>query len=516
MAIAAAISTGIGMLIAHNKKGPRQKPAGTDEFRLPTAEEGRALPLVSGTREVKGPNALSPIFDRVTFVRKRYGDKVKFFWYAMGLHWGICQPHVDGVIQFNFNSLTAWPTARDPGDFAADGETRAVIMSKEADLLFGGYYKEGGIRGAIRIQYGGADQPLDSYLATHLGSDQPAYRGMTSVIWERLYVTSIPQLPAMSVVVRRRFKHPDGTAMWYISKAEIVLDGDMDRSHLNAVHWLRERLTCPLYGLGKDASQLGTSWIAAADACYAEGYGISNVWDSAPDDIESVIQEVEGIINGKIYQDPVTGKFEIGLVRDDYDPESLEEFGPEDFWVETMATSSPGTIPTQTVVMWFDRTTRQARPAYGDDIAILARQGGSPIPQELDYAAFVCSPTLAAHVAAREQLQIVAMPKRLTLRALRTMAHLHETSVIRISYPALNIVSMIVRVVTIDRGSLTEGECIIEVVEDVFGQAYTTYGTPPAAGAAPSAETTEDWWVDDTGSSQIVFTTSSTENGPYT
>jgi len=107
------------------------------------------------------------------------------------------------------------------------------------------------------------------------------------------------------------------------------------------------------------------------------------------------------------------------------------------------------------------------------------------------------------------------MPKCLTLRALRTMAHLHETSVVKISYPALNIASMIVRVVTIDRGALTDGGCVLEVVEDVFGQAYTTYGTPPAPGAAAAGESIQDRFLDDDGSSQIVFTTSSTENGPY-
>jgi hypothetical protein len=110
-------------------------------------------------------------------------------------------------------------------------------------------------------------------------------------------------------------------------------------------------------------------------------------------------------------------------------------------------------------------------------------------PMKLDYSDFVCSGSLATTIANREQQQLTAMPKRYTLHAMRTMAHLHETSVIEISYPDLNITSMIVRVVTIDRGSLTEGEIILETVEDVFGTVYTVFATPPAAGESTASET---------------------------
>jgi hypothetical protein len=121
---------------------------------------------------------------------------------------------------------------------------------------------------------------------------------------------------------------------------------------------------------------------------------------------------------------------------------------------------------------------------------------------------------LANTIAARIQQQISAMPKRLTLHALRTMAHLHETSVIEFAYPELNIASMIVRVVTIDRGSLTEGDCILDVVEDVFGQAYTSYGTPPAAGTGPPTETITDRPLDE-GTIEADGTAVATETGPY-
>jgi hypothetical protein len=508
--VATAISTGISLLMAAKQKGP--KAAGKEAFDLPTAEEGRPYPVLFGCRRLRSPNAVSPIIELHAKGKKQragmFNHKTVAYLYHIGLHLGICQANIDGIKQIWVAEKCVWPTLDDPEDQAADGATTATIQAGEC---FGGWKREGGVAGTVHIQYGGADQTLDSYLSSKLGTDQPAYRGFTGVILALVYIGSLPQIKPWSFLGKRTQKSTDGSPMWYISKASVGSEGD-----LNAIHILYELLTSRIVGLGKDTGVIGSSFITAADTCYAEGYGLSAVWDSAADDIEGMVQQIEAIIDGKVYVDPSTGKFEIGLVRDDYDPESLEEFDESDFWVEQMATSSPGKVPSRTVVQWHDRGTLQNRPATDDDIALLARQGGHPIIQEFDYSAFVCSGQLAGKIAAREQQQFSAMPKRLTLRALRTMAHLHETSVIRVSYPALNIASMIVRVVTIDRGSLTEGECVIEVVEDVFGQAYTTYGTPPDSVAERAGEEMEDRFLDDDGYSQIVFTTSGTENGPYT
>ena len=509
MFISTAISTGISLLFAARQKGP--KAAGKEDFTLPTAAEGRPYPVLFGCRRLRSPNAVSPIIElRANAMKKKAGlfkKQTVAHLYHIGLHLGVCQANIDGIRQIWVADKCLWPSLNHPETQTGDGATTATIAAGEC---FGGWQREGGVSGTVHIQYGDSTQTLDSYLSRKLGADQPAYRGFASVILCLVYIGTMPQIKPWTFLGKRTDKLTDGAPMWYVSKAPVGSDGD-----LNAIHILYELLTSIIVGLGKDAASIGTSFAAAADTCYTEGYGLSAVWDSASDDVEGMVQQIEGIIDGKVYVDPSTGKFEIGLVRDDYDAESLEEFDESDFWVEQMATSSPGKVPSKTIVYWHDRETLQSRPAVDDDIALLARQGGHPVVQEFDYSAFVCSAELAGKIAAREQQQFSAMPKRLTLRALRTMAHLHETSVIHISYPALNIGSTVVRVVTIDRGSLTEGQCILEVVEDVFSQAYTTYGIPPSAAADRAGEEIEDRLLDDDGYSQIVFTTSSTESGPY-
>lgn len=491
-------------------KTPRQagpKPAGKDAFQYPTAEEGRPLPVLFGMRRIRGLNAVSGLLEYGTDevqIRVNHRRQTVGFKYNIGLHLGVCHAHIEGIKQIWFAETCVWPTPDDPTVLAADGMTGA---SPNAPGIWGGYEREGGVQGDINIQYGGAAQGLDSYLLSITGPDQPNYRGFTGMILVHpFYIGSQPMLKPISVIAKRTdTKHSDGTAIWYAAKSEV---GAM--SDLNAIHILYELIFDTVIGLAKDTSLVGDSFTTAADTCYSEGFGLSSVWDFAPDDIASMIQATEGIIDGRVYMDPSTGKFEIGLVRDDYTPGDLTEYGPDDFWVESMHAPAIGSVPSKTIVHWHDRTTLQSRPAVDDDIAILFRQGGREVVQEIDYSNFVCDGDLANTIAARDQRSASAMPKRLTLRALRTMADLYETAVIKITYPALNIESMIVRVVSIDRGSLSDGTCIINVVEDVFGQGYTSYGSPPAAETGSASETLTEQLLDTEGYSVLRLWTGPT------
>ncbi len=505
-----AISTGIALLLRKKLEGP--KPAGKEAFQLPTAEEGRPFPVIAGKRKVKSPNAVSPIFYLWAKAKKVGGggftkQYTAAYYYFIGLHLGVCQADIDGIKQFGLGDTCLWPTLDDPTSEAADGQTTLSINAYEC---WGGYKRGGGVKGTIGIQYGDAAQTLDSYLSTHLGSDQPAYRGFTGAIFKGLYIGTQPVIRNPWFLSKRTDKLSDGSAQWYSAKANI---GD---DNLNAIHWLRELLTSTWIGLGKSTSLLdSTNWEAAADTCYSEGYGVSIVWDAPGEDVESMVQQIEELIDGKVYVDPSDGKIKIGLIRADYDVGSLETFDEADFWPEIMATSSPGQVPSRTVVLFHDRLTGKSRPASEPDIALLARQGAHPNIDTRDYAGLICDETLAGTVAAREQQQASAMPKRFTLHALRTMAHLHETSVIKISYPELNIASMVVRVVTIDRGQLDDGECLLEVVEDVFGTAYTTYATAPSEGASTAAETLGDRYLYENEVAEAAASVTSTETGPY-
>lgn len=480
----AAIAYGISYLLAPKPEKPK---VGEQKISMPTATEGRPFPVLFGCRMIRGLNAISPILYKYSYYETYHDETAANIYYA-SFHLGVCLC-LDGVKQIWWGSKMCWPAVLEPETFADDGETTAVIPWG-ANWLWGdwAYGGPGGVYGTIDILYGESDQTLNSYLQTKLGSAQPYYRGFVSIVVrgndggnEGCYIGTAPIIRPIEILGKRTDQFCDYTDMWYSSKAAVGAYNDMNPAHI-----IYELMTSTLVGRGIDTSLIGDTFEDSADTLYTEGFGLSCVWDYAPDDIDSMVQTIEQIVDGKVYFDYDTEKFEFGLNRDDYTPANLETFDEGDFWIESAGFLSPGRLPSKVIVAWEHRQYEGQRLAYDDDLALLAKQGGMTNVEEYDYSAFVVDGDLANKIAARQQYVFSAMPKKFTLRCLRTMVHLHETDVFKISYPALNISSMIVRLVSIDRGSLANNEVIIECIEDVFGMAYTIYGTPPEPATEPA------------------------------
>lgn len=56
-------------------KPQARPPAGIDEFRIPTAQEGREIPVLFGTKDIVSPNIVWYGDLRVQAIRKRGGKK---------------------------------------------------------------------------------------------------------------------------------------------------------------------------------------------------------------------------------------------------------------------------------------------------------------------------------------------------------------------------------------------------------------------------------------------------------
>lgn len=56
-------------------KPQNQPPAGLGDVKAPTAEEGREIPVVFGTRNVRGPNVVWYGHLRVVAIKKKGGKK---------------------------------------------------------------------------------------------------------------------------------------------------------------------------------------------------------------------------------------------------------------------------------------------------------------------------------------------------------------------------------------------------------------------------------------------------------
>jgi len=73
--VVSLVLTAISYALSPKPKNTPPKAAGLDDFNLPTAEEGRPIPVVFGTVLLRGPNVVWAGDLRVDPIRKSGGKK---------------------------------------------------------------------------------------------------------------------------------------------------------------------------------------------------------------------------------------------------------------------------------------------------------------------------------------------------------------------------------------------------------------------------------------------------------
>lgn len=137
------------------------------------------------------------------------------YWYKLLYHFGLVKGPVDAFLEFRAGDRTAWK-----------GElTQSDRISVNAANLWGGEKSEGGVDGEMDIMFGEPTQGPNSYLASHLGADQPSYRGKLSAVWRGGRWGAMNPYPKPAAFkVRRILKGWDNDECWYPEKAVIPLD----------------------------------------------------------------------------------------------------------------------------------------------------------------------------------------------------------------------------------------------------------------------------------------------------
>jgi len=235
------------------------------------------------------------------------------FRYYMGLHMAVCHGPVDEVSALIVGDRLAW----------SGSVTANATISVNAPNLFGGEEKEGGIQGSLDVAMGGPAQVVNSYLQARIGGVVPAFRGVLALIYRGgLVACNNPYIKKWAVKVKRITQGwgPDG--VWYSAKAEVPSVG------MNPAHIIYQCLTNKSWGMGYPTSIIDSaSFTTAADALYAEGFGLNLLWNQQAR-IEDFVLDVASHINATVYVRPDTGQFALKLIRDDYVPGSLPALSP--------------------------------------------------------------------------------------------------------------------------------------------------------------------------------------------
>jgi len=345
----------IGFTILSELLRPKPKidapqPSSIGDFQLPTADEARAIPVVWGTCDIRGPNVVSygnlqiiPITESVKTGLFSKQTVIRGYNYYLTIHCVLCHGPLgvsgsEGLVDatsfevrfderaplqtFDQTGSHTTPNVRAFGQTVAlpdDRPERQDIFCNDL-MLFGGPDKEGGIQVGCHLYAGGVWNGPSPLLQAYLGTDIPSYRGVAHAVISG-YVGTSPYVKPISFIVQR------------CPSPKLFLDGDTATdpnavigTDANPAYIILEILTDTLWGLAIPRALIDVdSFYQVAGTLSGEGLGMSYMIDN-PAQASEVIGDVLRHIDGVMYTDPATGLITLSLARQDYDIEAIPVF----------------------------------------------------------------------------------------------------------------------------------------------------------------------------------------------
>lgn len=380
------------------------------------------------------------------------------YWYGLGLHMALCHGPADAVLEIQVGERTAW---------AGEATDNAEIVINQPEL-FGGEEREGGINGNLDILMGGATQAPNAYLQSRLGGAIPAFRGVLSVVWRGWVAAMNPYIKPWRFRVRRI------PSAWNPALAAIGDDA-------NPAHIVRECLTDAEWGMGYPEGDIDEdSFHAAALTLYAEGFGLSLLWDKEAA-LEDFILSVLRHIDGMLFVHPQSGRFHLKLARAEpagADPVVLDPSNV--LRVEEFSRPSWGEVTNQVTVVYRDGATDKEASLTVQDIAAVQLNGG--VVATTVHHPGISRAELANRVAMRELRQLSNTLAKVILVANRRASLIRIGDAVVWCWPPYGIERMVLRVARIAYGELESGAVRLECVEDVFALPDSIYADPPPSG----------------------------------
>ncbi|MGG5290024.1 phage tail protein [Pseudomonas shirazensis] len=453
MVIAVAI-----MFIGSKVKDDR-KPAGLEDFTFPTAAE-RPIQVLYGTRKLGGANVLwygdlrsKEITKKVKsgFSSKKMTIGYKYF---MGVQLGICHGPDVTLREVWFDDDKAWSGQVSSGSFTINKPD-----------LFGGEESGGGVQGTVSFYSGGLLQKANAYLQRVVGVDLVSgLRGVCYAVLEQFYIGNTETPSKISFVCSRFPKSPSGNAT-----LEVIGDD------ANPAFVIYEFLTDKRFGASISASLVDQSTIeACAQILYDEGYGVSGAVDSAKQ-ASAVIDDILKVINGSLVTDAGTGQLKLKLAREDYLISDLPTLNASNIkGISNFNRGSLDTAANEVKIKYIsiaDGFTE--RTATAQNLGLRIHKGDSD-GVSYDFMS-ISTGALAAKVAQRELRPLSVPLASCIVECNRSMYDIEMLDVVTLDWPPLNVQGLVMRVMSVDVGSLNDSSIKLSLTQDVFGVQNTVY-----------------------------------------
>lgn len=468
------------------------KPAGLGDFNVPTATEGRPVPVIWGRVLLKGPNVVwygdlqaDPIREKVK-TGLFSSDKVTVgYRYKIGLQMALCRgnPVGSGITLRNIriDESAAWGEDASTADTPITPADTGTTYTINQPSFFGGEDSGGGggIVGSGTVFPGNEAQSVSGYLAA-FQSPIPAYRGTFYLTWEAGEIGLAPQLRPWEFELER---YPDGLDLATLQPGDEIVDFGA-----NPMNVIFEALTDSEWGLNLGQLNIDLANFRAIAATLAtEGQGFAFIWDRKLDARE-IIRTVEDQVDGVLYQDPTTGLWSFRLIRFDYTPGTLRLID-ESNTIKLTRFGRPSWGETQNMIQaeFQDRSKN-----YTTSFGVAQDMANVDIIQAVKSASvrFPGVKTAAlANVLAWRELRQLAFPSATgEIVVDRTFYDLIVGDVVELSWDRLGITRLPIRITKIDRGRMLDGKIKLNFTQDIFQVDAGVFADPPPTGWVPPTD----------------------------
>ncbi len=381
------------------------------------------------------------------------------YWYYLGMHLGLCHGPVDEISKIEADDKEAW----------SGSQTNSGYFFINKPQLFGGETKDGGLNMGVDVCMGESTQSKNTYLVSKLGSVVPAFRGICALVTSGYITANTTYIKPWAVTLKRIKKGWKNNTVWYEEKSTIGVD-------MNPAHIIYECLTNDAWGMGYSTSAIDdTNFRYAADYLYAESFGLSLMWNQQST-IQQFVQIICDHIGAALKVDPVTGKFQLKLIRADYEPDDLIVFdNTKIIELQSFQRSGWGETVNEITIVYTDPDSRKETSTTVHDLANIQAQG-QVVNQKTNYTG-ICRHDLANKVAMRDLLSRSTPLSKAKFTVNRTAWSLVQGDVFKFTWPKLGISGLILRVMSVSTGTLDNGVITVEAVEDVFGLPSVSYAS---------------------------------------
>lgn len=251
-----------------------------------------------------------------------------------------------------------------------------------------------------------------------------------------------------------------------VALAEALAPG-RNEYDMNPVHILRQVVMRRGPGTYIDDTEMvAASWEAAADTIHEEGFGLSLSWATPSKRVE-FIERIEAIIDARVFRDRRTGKWDIKLIRDDYDVEDLHVFDSSNVisW-EGFERPEPHMVPNE-VTLTYTEPSKDAPGTLTLSDPALRIQAGGVIKAKNDYPE-INRADLASRVLQRDHLALSGRLREGWIAVTWCPLEITQASTVILDRPRIGLNQMVARVLEIDEGDGRDNTVRLRVVEDKF------------------------------------------------